>query len=262
MNQNLRNMIVPVGIFVFAGVGIFVYTPQPATRTMAQLRDAGILDGQRGVVECSERLTNQAKRRINANQPGLLRPSQGYGQIARTVRCFNPDGGLCFRVSDGLFRIGSLEGQIIIPSLRRNLSGINLDASVGLNDGGDSDDVDDSWQFSTDSCKLYTCQQYDTMVDSGIRPNPFSNAFCGNLNRLMLVPSPCMIPDGRLPDGGWLDDAPQGQIDCKFNGPYGLPDGGPRWRGVNVGPREYAVGSQCLPVECSVVAGDIPSQWL
>jgi len=71
-----------------------------------------------------------------------------------------------------------------------------------------------------------------------------------------------MIPDGRLPDGGWLDDAPEGAIDCKFNGPYGLPDGGPRWRGVNVGPREFAVGSQCLPVECSVVSGDVPQEWL
>jgi len=35
MNQNLKNMIVPVGVFVFAGIGIFVYTPQPATRKMA-----------------------------------------------------------------------------------------------------------------------------------------------------------------------------------------------------------------------------------
>jgi len=38
--------------------------------------------------------------------------------------------------------------------------------------------------------------------------------------------------------------------------------GGPRWRGVNVGPREFAVGSQCLPVECSVVSGDVPQEWL
>lgn len=66
----------------------------------------------------------------------------------------------------------------------------------------------------------------------------------------------------RESDGGWLDDAPEGQIDCRFTGPFGLPDGGPRWRGVNVGPREYAAGTQCLPVECSVVAGDIPSEWL
>lgn len=101
-------MIVPVGVFILAGAGFYVYTPQPATRTMLELRDAGILDGQRGVIECSERLTAQAKRRINANQPGLLRPRQSYGRVERTLRCFNPDGGLCFRAGDGLLRVSSL----------------------------------------------------------------------------------------------------------------------------------------------------------
>jgi len=262
MNPNLRNMLVAVGVFTLGGIGVYVYTPQPATRSMLELRDAGILDGQPLVIECPERLTRQTKRRISVNQPGLLRPSQSYAHVARTARCFSPDGGNCFRANIGTARIADLEGDLIIPSLRRNLVGVDLDASVGLDDGGDSEDVDDSLQYRNDACEVFGCAQYDDLIDAGLRSNPFANRYCNALNRLSLVPSPCMIPDGRLPDGGWLDDAPEGTIDCRFTGPYGLPDGGPRWRGVNVGPREFAVGSQCLPVECSVVSGDVPSEWL
>ena len=262
MNPNLRNMLVAVGVFTLGGVGVYVYTPQPATRSMLELRDAGILEGQPLVIECPERLTAQTKRRINKNQPGLLRPGQSYAHVARTARCFTPDGGNCFRAGDGVARVGDLEAELIIPSLRRNLVGVGLDASVGIDDGGDSEDVDDSFQYRNDACDIFGCQQYDDLLDAGVRPNPFSNRYCNALNRLSLVPSPCMIPDGRLPDGGWLDDAPEGAIDCRFNGPFGLPDGGAQWRGVNVGPREYAVGSQCLPVECSVIAGDVPQEWL
>lgn len=262
MNNYLKTMLVGVGLFALGGVAVKVYTPQPATRSMAELRDAGIAEGQSLVVECPERITKQMRRRIEANQPGILRPSQGYAHIARTARCFNPDGGVCFRASDGLPRVADEEAELVIASLRRDLAGIDTDAGVGSDDGGDSDDVDDSFQYRVDACELFTCPQYDAMVDAGTRTNPFSNRFCANLNRLMVVPSPCMIPDARLEDGGWDDNAPAGAIDCLFTGPYGLPDGGPRWNGVNVRPREYAVGSQCLPVECSVVAGDIPHEWL
>lgn len=262
MNSKLRSMLTAVGVFALAGIGVLVYTPQPATRSMLDLKDAGILEGQPLVIECPERLTPQTKRRINAAQPGLLRPKQSYAHVARTARCFSPDGGNCFRATDGVARIGDLEGELVIPSLRRNLVGIDLDAGVGLDDGGDSDDVDDSLQYRNDACEVYGCAQYDALIDAGTRSNPFANRFCNALNRLMMVPSPCMIPDGRLADGGWLDDAPEGQIDCRWTGPYGTMDGGARWRGVNVGPREFAVGSQCLPVECSVVSGDVPQEWL
>lgn len=262
MNPNLRDtLLVAVGVFALGGIGVYVYTPQPATRSMLELRDAGILEGQPLVIECPERLTNQTKRRINAAQPGLLRPKQSYAHVARTARCFSPDGGNCFRATDGVARIADLEGELVIPSLRRNLVGVDLDASVA-DDGGDSDAVDDSLQYRNDACEVFGCAQYDDLIDAGLRPNPFANRYCGALNRLSLVPSPCMIPDGRLADGGWLDDAPEGAIDCRFTGPYGTQDGGPRWRGVNVGPREFAVGSQCLPVECSVVSGDVPQEWL
>ena len=264
MTSKLRNMLVGVGVFILGGVGVYVYTPQPATRSMAELRDAGIADLQPLVIECPERLTKQTKRRIEAVQPGLLRPSQSYARLARTARCWNPDGGVCFRATDGGARMGDLVGELIIPSLRRDLTGIDLDASVGLDDGGDSDDVDDSWQYRTDGCDIYGCQQYDDLVDAGVRPNPFSNRVCNNLNRVMLVPAPCMIPNGwgRAADGGWCEEECGGPVDCRFGGPYGEADGGPRWRGFNVGPREYATGAACVPVECSVVAGDVPQEWL
>lgn len=266
MSPKLRAMVVSAGVFLLGGVGFLVYTPQPATRTMEELRDAGILDGQRGVIECPERLTKQAKRRINSNQPGLLRPSQSYGRVARTMRCFNPDGGLCYRNSDGQLRVSDLEGEIIIPSLRRDLTGVDEDAGVD-DSTGDGDTVDDSLQYASTSCEIFSCSQYDDMVDAGLRDNPFANNFCGALNRLALVPSPCMLPNCYvLADGGWDDNAGEPghspAPDCRFGGPYGEMDGGPRWRGCNVGPREYATGAACLPVECSVVSGDRPEDWL
>lgn len=282
MNPNLRNMLVAVGVFALGGIGVAVFTPQPATRSMLELRDAGILEGQPLVIECPERLTNQTKRRINAAQPGLLRPKQSYAHVARTARCFSPDGGNCFKATDGVARIGDLEGELVIPSLRRNLVGVDLDAGVGIDDGGDSDDVDDSLQYRNDACEVFGCAQYDALIDAGLRTNPFSNRYCNALNRLSLVPSPCMIPNGwnRSADGGWCEESACldpagpggyrpcavgdtcGEVDCKFTGPYGLSDGGARWRGFNVGPREYAVGTACVPVECGVVAGDVPQEWL
>lgn len=347
MNQKLPAalavMLVGVGIFVVSTsdgttqTQASVTAPQPATRNMAELRDAGITDWQAIVIEESERATKQTKRRIETNQPGLLRPGQSYLHVARTARCRGSlflDGGFgnCLRVDGGTFapfieevmewRYTEEDGgrawlrtggdtvllddgglwaadrrndgglftrvvddprvpDIIIPSLRRDLVGVDLDASVGLDDGGDSDDVDDALQYDVQAKWLH-CQQYDALVDAGLRPNPFSNRFCGSLNRVVLLPSPCMIPNGwnRGADGGWceetacLDPAGPGgyrpcaagdtcgEVDCKFTGPYGLADGGARWRGFNVGPSEYAVGTACVPVECSVVAGDVPQEWL
>lgn len=264
MNPKLRAMLVSAGVFLLGGIGVIVYTPQPAGRTMLELNDAGIKEGQPVVIECPERLTNQTKRRVNVNQPGLLRPKQSYARIARTARCFSPDGGNCIRANDGVARVGDLEAELIIPSLRRNLVGIDLDASVGLNDGGDSDDVDDSLQYDVTGCSLYGCTQYDDLIDAGQRPNPFANRYCSALNRLSLVPSPCMIPNGwgRAADGGWCEEECGGPVDCRFGGPYAEQDGGPRWRGFNVGPSQYASGSACVPVECSVVSGDVPQEWL
>jgi len=274
MNPKLRNMLVGVGVVVLGGTGFLLYTPQPASRTMADLRDAGITDGQRIVLTCPERITKQTKRRINAAQPGVLRPSQSYARIARTARCFNPDGGNCFRPSDFLVRVGELEGEVVVPSLRRDLTGIDLDAGIGADDGGDSDDVDDSFQFRLDDCTAQSCTDYD--AGAGL----FANPFCNNLNRLVVVASPCMIPNGwgRGADGGWCEETEClavgggsracvagdtcGEVDCKFSGPYGLADGGPRWNGFNARPRAFASGAACVPVECGVAAGDVAAEWL
>ena len=76
-----------------------------------------------------------------------------------------------------------------------------------------------------------------------------------------MKPSPCMLPNGWRADGGWCEES-CGVVDCRGVGPYGEMDGGPRWRGFNVTPRDYAVGADCVPVECSVVAGDVPQEWL
>lgn len=249
MTPKLRSMIFVVGTLALAGgVGLSLSTPVPGTRTMAELRDAGITDGQRFVLTCPERLTPQTKRRINANQPGLLRPKQTYGRVARTAACFNPDGGNCFRPSDGLLRIADGEGEVIVPSLRRDLVGVDLDA--GDDSDGGEDGVDDSWQFRLDDCTVTTCPNFDAGDGSN---------FCGRLNRLMLVPSPCAIPLCLGGDGGWDDNA---VVDCRGVGPFGTADGGPRWRGCNVTPSQYTTGAACVPVECSAVAGDdLVEEW-
>lgn len=249
MNTKLRNMIVGVGVFILGGVGFLVSTPQPATRSMAELRDAGITAGQRVVLTCPERLTPRTKRRINDAQPGALRPKQTYARIARVAVCFNPDGGNCLRPSDGALRVSDLEGEIIIPSLRRDVVGLDPDAGEDM-DGGE-DAVDDSLQYRNDDCSLTRCSEFDAGDGS---------AFCQRLNRLMLVASPCAIPNCWTgPNGAWVDDA---VVDCRFSGPYGEQDGGPRWRGCNTGPASFATGAACVYTECSVVAGDNAPDFL
>lgn len=249
MTPKLRSMIFVVGSLVLAGgVTLSLSTPVPGTRTMAELRDAGITDGQRFVLTCPERLTPQMKRRINKAQPGLLRPKQTYARVARVAVCFNPDGGNCFRPSDGLLRIADGEGEVIVPSLRRDLVGVDLDA--GNDSDGGEDGVDDSLQFRLDDCEMSRCSTFD----AGDGTN-----FCGRLNRLMLVALPCAMPLCLGSDGGWDDNA---VVDCRGVGPFGTSDGGPRWRGCNVTPSQYTTGSACVPVECSVVAGDdLVEEW-
>lgn len=255
-------MLTGVGVLLVGGLGFYVYTPQPATRSMAELRDAGIADGQPVVLECPERLTRQTIRRINANQPGALRPSQQYARVVRTARCFSVDGGNCVAPGTGVVRVGDLEASLVVPSLRRDLVGVDLDAGlVDATDGGDSDAVDDSLQYASTSCVLYGCGQYDDLVDAGLKPNPYATRFCGGLNRLAVSTPPCVIPNCWVGDGGaWVDNA---VVDCRMVGPYGQwPDGGARWAGCNVGPAQYSTGTACVPVECSVVAGDSPPDFL
>lgn len=81
----------------------------------------------------------------------------------------------------------------------------------------------------------------------------------GTHERVRIAP-PCRIPNcWTLRDGGWDDSA---VVDCRATGPSGLPDGGPRWAGCNVLPAGHAVGAECVPVACSVWAGDEPTEVL
>jgi len=250
MSPQLRNMVFAAAAALVAGGSYVLFTPVPATRSMAELRDAGIADGQKFVLVCPERLTAQTKRRIEKVQPGLLRPSQGYAHVGRVADCFSFDGGNCFKPAD--FSSLVTNGEIIVSSLRRDLVGV--DASVADNpDGGESDAVDDGLQYAA-NCEAYKCGTYD--AGDGL----FPDGACTNRNRLWLVPSPCMIPNcWTAADGGWDDNA---VVDCRFLGPWTESDGGAHWRGCNTGPAQYAVGSQCVPTECSIVAGDDPTQWL
>lgn len=256
MNSRLRAMIAAVGVVTLGGLGFALFTPQPAARSMAELRDAGIASaaGQKFVLICPERLTRATKNRVNRLQPGALRPRQTYATVARIAVCFNPDGGNCFRPSDGLLRVSNLEGEIIVPSLRRDMTGASDDA--GLDDAGEDTAVDDSWQYQLDNCTVTTCPNADA---GGL----FNNAACNNLNRLWLVDQPCRIPNcWTLADGGWDDTA---VVDCRRRDPtFGAKDGGftTRWAGCNVMPSPSAVGAACLPVSCSVVAGDNPFEGL
>lgn len=71
------------------------------------------------------------------------------------------------------------------------------------------------------------------------------------------APTGCVIPDcrSRLLPSGW--DEQHAPVDCLAGGPYSQ-GGPPRWRGCSVMAAEYAVGAECLPALCSVVAGEDP----
>lgn len=265
MNAKLRAMMSGIGIAVLGGVSFYLFVPQPATRTMAELRDAGIADGQSLILVCPEKLTPQTRRRINLAQPGFLRPRQLYARVARVAKCFSPDGGSCFKPADWSVRLADLEGEIVVPSLRQNLNGVDLDASVAdVSDGGDSNGVDDSNQYELESCRAERCATYDAGAAPGI---PWPDTPCAALNRLWAETPPCVLPACWVaPDGGW--DSKAGRAghpaapDCRAIGPRGTADGGPRWWGCNVLPSDVAVGTQCLPVECSVLGGDSPPDVL
>lgn len=251
MDPKLQNMLVIIGAVALGGGALYLATPQPATRSMAELRDAGVADGQKFVLVCPERLTDVARRRINRAQPGVLRPSQKYAAVARVAVCFRGDGALtnCFDAA-GALRAGAEGGTVVVPSLRQ-------DADGGLNENpdetdGEIDEADDSLVYRQDECQSVRCADFDAGS-----PSPFATAFCARLNRMMAVPPPCVVPNcWTLPDGGWDDNA---VVDCRTTA--GSP-WGDAYRGCNVLPGQYATGTQCVPVACSVVAGDSPPDWL
>lgn len=257
MNSRLKTMVAVVGVVTLGGISFLLYVPEPATIKMIELRDAGIREGQEFVLVCPERITARTRRRIDAVQPGFLRPHQRYARVARVAECYPKDGGaLCWTVSTWAPKVGRLDAEIIVPSLRLNLIGLE-DAGWVEEDGGENENVDDSLHYSA-NCRSERCSTYDA---GGI----FPNAACGNLNRVWAETPPCVLPMCWT-DGGWDDEAGEpGHIpapNCQAIGDRGLEDGGPRWAGCNVLPTQFSSGTECLPVECSVVVGDDPPEVL
>lgn len=84
-------------------------------------------------------------------------------------------------------------------------------------------------------------------VDGGVAAVALDTLQDGGAVLVVYRESPCVLP-------ACVDDV--GPVDCLATGAYGLPDGGPRWRGCNVLPREFAVGAECLPAACGTTAGE------
>lgn len=254
MNERIRNMVVAVGLFVVVGVTYVVSQPTPPDRTYAELRDAGLLSEstERFIMVCPEKLSARTARRLVALEfcdAGACRAGS-IKRIARPAYRFaSTDGGL---------------DEVVVPSLRVSLGAD--DGGGGTGDGSDDDeDADDALQFRTDDCYRLECAGFTAgqRSDGGFRyrrPNATEAAFCNGPSRLALQVPPCVMPNcWTLPDGGWDDNA---VVDCQGTGPLGQLDGGPRWRGCNAAPAAYATGAACVPVECSVVAGDSPPDVL
>ena len=245
MSPQLRNLLILSFTAAVGGITYVTYVPTPPDVKNSALKAAGLTDGEMLVQVCPERLTDAAAANINKQQPGALRPGQRYARVGRVGFCFSDDGGTC--LSSG---VPLRAGALVVPSLRQAAPDAGFTSDAG------EEDTDDALRFSDGACRLVDCVAFRT--DAGLAAN-----WCNvnrSVNGVALAAQPCMIPNGwKGADGGWDET---GQVDCLFTGPYGLPDGGARWRGFNVGPREYATGGACVPVECSVVAGDVPQEWL
>jgi hypothetical protein len=281
MNARLVGLVLSVGVFVVGGYSYTVYRREPPTRDIADLRDAGMFSTRvdRWALACPEKITTATRNNLRRNGYGTFRPGTVH-RIARTVfefhellpRATDGDGGAlpCSAPFVETPDAGQcIHRQLINPSLDV-WRGVLVDAGVEFDlDGGDEEnEVDDSLQFRTDDCFRLECNDPE---DSGIRElrllpdGGFRHAradggeipWCNAATRRGRITPPCVIPDCSLPDGGWDDDGPE--VDCRGIGPFGnQPGGSPRWRGCNVTPATFATGNACIPVECSVVAGDNP----
>ena len=244
MNPKLRSLVVGVGLFVVGGVSYSVYRREPPGQPVANLRDAGLFSERddRWVMACPEKITKATRNYLRNNDYGTFKVGSIH-RIARVVIQHDLDDG---------------GRELINPS---------LDVLANDADGGDpEDETDDALQFRSDDCFRLECND-DT--DSGIRElnwlpdggarHPFPDGgprpWCNVATRRGRITPPCVIPDcWTLADGGWDDNT---VVDCRGTGPFGVqPGGAPRWRGCNVTPAQFSTGAACVPVECSVVAGD------
>ena len=244
MNPKLRALVVGVGVFVVGGVSYSVFRREPPGQPVANLRDAGLFSERddRWVMACPEKITKATRNNLRKNGYGTFKPGSIH-RIARVVIEHTlPDGGK----------------ELVNPS---------LDVLANDADGGDEEDeTDDSLQFRTDDCFRLECndpedsgiRELRLLADGGFRHMRADGGevpWCNSATRRGRVTPPCVIPNcWTLPDGGWNDSD---VVDCQGTGPFGNSgDGSPRWRGCNVTPAQFSTGSACVPVECSVVAGD------
>lgn len=254
MNPRLQAMVVLVGLMAIGGVTYQLTTRQPPDLTMAELRDAGAAGERvdRWVAVCPEKIASRTRNYLRNNGYGDFK----VGSIHRIARVVWE-----YALADG--------GRLVLnPGLI-----VTLDA--GFDDGGvpaDPDNqTDDSLLFRLDDCYRVECNSTDGgldqlrfLPDGGFRHASAVDGtelpWCNSAVRRGRVTPPCVMPDcWTLPDGGWDDNA---VVDCRGVGPFGIADGGPRWRGCNVTPAQFATGAQCVPVECSTVAGDSPPDVL
>ena len=247
MNEKLRALVVGVGLFVVGGVSFSVYRREPPGQPVANLRDAGLFSERddRWVMACPEKITKATRNYLRNNGYGTFTVGSIH-RIARVVIQHDLDDG----------------GRELV-----NASLDVLDPDAGDFDGGDEEDeTDDALQFRSDDCFRLECndpedsgiRELRLLADGGFRHMRSDGGevpWCNVATRRGRVTPPCVIPNcWTLPDGGWDDNA---VVDCRGTGPFGnAGDGSPRWRGCNVTPAQFSMGAACVPVECSVVAGD------
>lgn len=241
-------MMLVIGSMAIGGATYLLATRQPPDITMAELRDAGAADERidRWVAVCPERITAKTRNYLKNNGYGTFGVGT-YHRIARVVWEYaEADGGRT-----------ALNASLIV----------SLDAGKDA-DGGDEDDsTDNSLLYRLDDCYRVECDNADgglnelrLLPDGGFRHMRSDGGeipWCNVATRRGRATPPCTIPDCWVGDGGAWDD--NAVVDCRGTGPFGeFPGGEPRWRGCNVTPAAYATGAACVPVECSVVAGDNP----
>jgi len=286
MNSKLRSLLVGVGIFVVGGVSFSVFRREPPGQSIANLRDAGLLSERTGrfVLACPEKITTATRNNLRKNGYGTFRPGTVH-RIARVViehqnieALWLPDGGRIDEQNDSgvpidcwaLARNDFFGWAPVLDGghcLKRELVNPSIDvlAAEEVDGGDEEDETDDSLQFRTDDCFRLECnddtdagiRELNWLADGGARhafPDGGPRPWCNVATRRGRITPPCVIPDCSLSDGGWDDNGPE--VDCRGTGPFGISDGGPRWRGCNVTPATFATGSACIPVECSVVSGD------
>ena len=276
MNPRLRSMRVIVGLMAIAGTTYLLATRQPPDITMAELRDAGAVSQRfdRWVACGPEKLAPRTRTKLQRNGYGSYRVGTIH-RVCRVVWEYVDDapvrldgglGGLCdgpaeVALDGGWCRTHTALPPGLVVELLRDAGEFDPDA------GDEEDDTDEAAAVRLDDHYRVECDNADgglnelrLLADGGFRHRRADGGevpWCNAGARTGRVTPPCVIPDcWTLPDGGWNDDGPE--VACYGTGPFGTMDGGPRWRGCNTTPATYATGAACIPVECSVVAGDNP----